>query len=272
MFALALSGLMLNSCSIENKLAMEFVHSRDSIALYLIRPEIVFKTNLKEWQIQDFDKMTAQQQDSALLANTLFLNEIDDTLILNRFFSSFSNELSRFGFLPFEQDNLADFLSSENRSYQVALVQTELEEDVYPYRAEEVFYDSVLFYEDFLLNTVNINVWFDIARLNEPTASNNLLYSSHYVMDQIEGRFVNNLFTREVKYKYNLFPMKTENVYALMLILGKTYAGYVFDYLMNEYVHRNFTPGKKPKVYLHFDPETGKVYPAGDERFVFLKE
>jgi len=262
----------MQSCSVEKKLAMEFLQTRDSISLYLIRPEFVFKTNLKSWQIEDFEQMTVSELDSALFTNSLFLKEIDDTLLLNRFFGSFSSTLLRLNLQPYEQENLHGFLSSEKTSYQVALVQLELEEDVYPYRAEEVFYDSVLFYEDFLLNTVNINSWFDISKLNEPTASNNLLYTSHYVMDQIEGRFVNNLFTREVKYKYNLFPMKTENVYALALVLGKAYAGYVFDYLMNEYIFRNFSPGKKPQVFFHFDAETGKVYPAGEERFTFLKE
>lgn len=269
---LIVSALTLHSCSVEKRLAEEFLNNRDSIALYLIRPEVVFKTNLKSWQIEDFEQMMVSEKDSALFANSLFLKEIDDTLLLNRFFNSFSSELMRLNLQPFDQENLHGFLSSDKKAYQVALVQVELEEDVYPYRAEEIFYDSVLFFEDFLLNTVNINSWFDISKLNDPSANNNLLYASHYVMDQIEGRFVNNLFTREVKYKYNLFPMKTENVYALALVLGKTYAGYVFDYLMNEYVFRNFSPGKKPKVFLHFDPETGKVYPAGDERFTFLRE
>ena len=269
---MVMAFLTMQSCSIEKKLAQEFLNHRDSLAVYLIRPEIVYKTNLKSWQIKDFDEMAIPEQDSALFANSLFLKEIDDTLLLKRFFNSFSSELMRLNLQPFDQENLQGFLSSDKKAYQVSLVQVELEEDVYPYRAEEVFYDSVLFFENFLLNTVNINSWFGIAKLNDPSANNNLLYTSHYVMDQIEGRFVNNLFTSEVKYKYNLFAMKTENVYALALVLGKTYAGYVFDYLMNEYVFRNFSPGKRPKAFLHFDSETGKVYPAGDNRFIFLKE
>ncbi len=58
------------------------------------------------------------------------------------------------------------------------------------------------------------------------------LFTSHFIMDALEGRFVKNIFTGEVKFKYDLTPVEADQIYQLVEILGEKYAGYIFDYLL----------------------------------------
>ena len=271
LFPILLLG-MASSCTIERDLAKEFLLHKDSLSIMLIPPDYVYKSNLKAYEVENYEVLDEYRKDSALYASSLFLQEIDDTLFIGRYFSALNARLRKFGITTYSDDQLPEFLGLTHPAFQVALVQLELEEDVYPYRAEEIFYDSILFYEDFLLNTVNMNSWFEISKLNDTDAVNNLLYASHYVMDELEGRFANNLFTSEVKFKYNLISMKTEDVYTLAALMGEKYADYIFDYLLNEYIFSNYPDSKRPGTFLHYCLEYNNFTPAGDDRFVFLKD
>lgn len=238
--------------------------------MMLFMPGYVFKTNNKVWEIKNIDQLDDQQRDSALYHSSLFLKEIDDFFLISRYESGLQTGLRKLGIEVFTEEQLPEFMNVEHKSYKVMVAQMELEEDIYPYRAEEVFFDSVLFFEDFDLNVVNLNSWFEIAKLNDPEADDHLLYASHYAMDGLEGRFISNLFTDEVKFHYNLFPMKTEDVYTLAAMLGEKYAGYIYDYLLNEYIYRNFPAGQRPKTYYTYNPQTRVISPAKDNRFIFM--
>jgi len=269
-FIIALFSL-LSSCTVERKLASDFIHIKDSISVLVIPVDQLFKTNVKTWEIEGIDELEAWEQDSVLFHNSLFLKDVNDSIFFDRYFSSLHNGLWDYGLNVFYEDELIDFLAVTTPAYQVAVAQLEIEEDIYPYRAEEVFDDTVAYYEDFFLNTVNINSWYEITKLNDPLALNNLLYTSHFVMDALEGRFVHNIFTGEVKFKYDLTPMDVEQIYELAEILGEKYAGYIFDYMLNQYVYRNIGKGIRPKSYFHYDKELKTLYQAGDDRFIFME-
>lgn len=253
----------------ERKLASDFLYIKDSISVLIIPPDQIFKTNVKTWEIENFDEMVEWEQDSVLYENSLFLKDINDSVFFQQYFSSLQKSLHEFGLNVFYQDQIIDFMGVNTTAYQIAVAQLEIEEDIYPYRAEEIFDDTVAYYEDFFLNNVNINSWYEITKLNDPLAVNNLLFVSHFVMDALEGQFVNNIFTGEVKFKYDLTPMDVDQIYQLAEILGEKYAGYIFDYLLNEYVHRNMG-NVRPKTYFHYDKQFKSLYPAGDERFIFM--
>lgn len=258
------------SCSVERKLAKDFIQNKDTLSVLLLMPDYVFKTNTKAWEIEGFENLSEWEQDSALYENSIFLKQLDDEFLISRFLSALQTGLRKYGINAYTQDQLLHFLDLETTSYKVSLAQMEVEEDIFPYRAEEVFYDTLLFYEDFDLNMVNINSWFEITQMNKPDVEMNVLYASHYVMDGLEGRFANNLFTGEIKFHYNLFPIKVEDIYTLAARLGDKYAGYIYDYLLNAHIHRNFPVGDRPRNYFTWNPNTRTLSPARDDRFIFM--
>ena len=262
---------VLASCTVERKLANDFIYIKDSLSVLIIPPDQIFKTNVKTWEIEGFDEMEAWEQESKLFDSSLFIKDVNDSIFFERYFNSLQAGLWEFGLNVFYEDQIIDFMAVNTPAYQVAVAQLEIEEDIFPYRAEEVFDDTVAYYEDFYLNNVNINNWYEITKLNDPLAVNNLLYASHFVMDALEGRFVNNVFTGEVKFKYDLTPMDVDQIYQLAELLGEKYAGYIFDYMLNEYVYRNIGNDIRPKSYFHYDKQTKALYPAGDDRFIFME-
>lgn len=266
---LAISFLI--SCTVERKLANDFLYLKDSLSVLIIPPDQVFKTNLKTWEIEDFEDMAEREQEDTLYNNSRFLKDVDDSIFFDSYFTGFQRELATYGVNVYYQNQIVDFLGVNTTAYQVALVQIELEEDIYPYRAEEIFDDTIVYYEDFLLNTINVNNWYEITKFNDPLAVNNLLYTSHYLLDDLEGRFVNNIFTGEVKFKSDITPIEVDKIYQFAEILGEKYAGYVFDYILNEYIHRNIGNNVRPKTYFHYDPQFKTLYPAEEDRFIFME-
>jgi len=264
--------LAMGSCSLERDLSKTFLEKRENISILLSKPDFVFKTNSNSRNIENFDKMSNSRQEQALIENSLFLKQIDDSIFLEKYFTSLIAGLNSFGINVFEMDQLTAFMDQTGTLYQVSVAQIEIEEDIFPYHVEETFDDTVVYFEDFELNLVNINNWYEIHKLNDAQAVNTLLYASHYVMDQIEGQFAENIFTGEIKYKYNLFPMETSSIYDLAEVLGQKYAGYIFDYLINEFVFRNFPENQRPGVYMHYDPNYNTLTPAGSDRFIFMEE
>lgn len=258
------------SCSTERKIAKEFLQQRDSISVLLIPPDYLFKTNLNEHLIEGSDELDAAEKDRVLLDSSRFLRFVDDTMIMARYYSAMESTLRKYGIYTYRQDEIAEFMETGNMAYQVANVQLEIEESIYPYRAQEVLYDTVLFYEDFDLEKVGINSWFEISKLNDAGAVNNVLYASDFVTDELEGRFTSNIFTGEVKFKYNIYPLETEDIYSMAARAGQRYAGYIFDYIMNQYIYFDFPPGRQPATYLTYDHDARLLYPAGDNRFIFL--
>lgn len=267
-----LMASILGSCSLERDLSKTFLEKRTSISILLIKPDVVFKTNNKIWEIKNFDQMSNNSQESALWENSLFLKQIDDSMFFDKYFTALSTQLKYLNINVYGLDQITEFMSQPGTLYQVSVAQIEIEEDVFPYHVEETFDDSVVYFEDFSLNTISVNNWYEIHKLNDTQAVNNLLYASHYLMDQIEGQFAENVFTGEVKYNYNLFPMEMNSIYSFAELLGAKYAGYIFDYLINEYVFRNFPENQRPGVYMHYDLDYHNLTPAGNDRFIFMKE
>ncbi len=272
LFRLGILVLLFSSCSVERKLAKEFLEQEKAVSILVIPPDYLFKTNLKLPAADSIAGLGEWQRDSIMSRDDLFLQNIDDSIFLDAYFSGLQNTLSSFGFSVYPVDKLTDFMNVSTPAYQVAVVQLEIEEDIYPYRAEEVFGDSMTYYKDFVLNLINVNNWYEITRLNDPGAVNNLLYASHYLTDRLEGRFVKNVFTGEVKFKYDLEPVDVEQIYQFARLLGEKYAGYIFDYLLNEHIYKNIDNNIRPKAYYHYDHQTGALYPAGDDRFIFMEQ
>jgi hypothetical protein len=260
-----------SSCSLERKLAKQFVENRDTIAVLLIPPDFLFKANLKTWSAGDIDQLDPQEQDALLYDSSKFIKHIVDSVFIGRYMNALQAELARYGIQTYTQDELLEFMSLENTAYQVSLAQLEVEEGIYEYRAQEVF-DTTMYYEDFLLDQLSLNSWFEISKLNDQIGVNNVLYASDFVTEGLEGRFTSNIFTGEVRFKYNIFPLEMEDIYTLAAISGERYAGYVFDYIMNRYIFLNFPSGQQPSTYLRYDLDSKVFYPAYEDRFIFLEE
>lgn len=262
----------MSACNVERKLANDFLNHRDSLSVMIIEPGFLFKTNLKEPAIEGFDALSAEAQQQILYDSSLFLQHITDSVFIQYYITSLVQTLEGYGIKTMSQHQLPDFLTTHGHAWQVTLVQLELEESLMPYREQEVFDDSVVYFEDFELQKASLNSWFEIVKVNNHQETSEVLYASHYFTDELEGRFAENIFTGEVTFRYNLLPLEMDDIYTLASETGATYAGYIFDYLMNYYILKNLPTDQTLRSLIHYDHDSRMLSPAGNQRFIFLDE
>ena len=265
-----ISGLLgLQSCLPERKIANGFIQSSNALNLLVRPPDLVFKYNHKGEIIEGFDSLSADQQDSALLVSSRYVQFLNDSILLESYMNQFIGELRASGFNVYLADAIDSFMTDKPQSYVLDISQIQVDEYLYPLLDEEDYMDTT-YYKQFNLNAVDFSCWFELSKANTANAKKMLLYSTGTAYDTFDGRFFNDPFTGNVRYKYNIDSLKTKDVYTMATYLGKKHAGYLFDYFMNQYIAKHLPEGMRMMDYFHYDRKRQSFSSAYDERFEIL--
>jgi len=262
--------LLFGSCTVERTIAKEYLETRPDTAILVMSPDFVYKSNLKISELEGAESLDEYVKDSLLFEKSRFLQYISDSVLLEKYFTSLINELREIGFEVYTEDNIDTFLLLQKPSYMFNLAQIEIEEYIMPVEEQEVFDDTVVYFKTFKLNAVSINSWFEVTRMNTEDYKRKVLYTSHYVFDYLKGSFRKHALTGDVKFKYYQKEMELEDIYDLSEELGKKYAGYIFDYILNEKIKSELPENIDPNKYYHYDHKTSTLKPAYKERFTEL--
>lgn len=252
LFALALG---ITSCSPPRRLAKEFVDQDDQISMLLMPTDVVYKLNRKEKQYDLSDTLTSTEKDSVLFYRSDYLQNISDSVFLEIYLNSFIDGLYKYGFEVYTPDYMDSFLRKDSMAYILSVAQIELEEYTRTETAE-AYFNNEFFYKEFDLKAVNINTWFELSKVNSD--ENQVLYASHYVTDEMDG-YYREIYGGKHQFVYDIDTMPVEAVYQLGKYLGKKYADYLYDYLMNQYVNDNLPPDIRPLYLYTYDPLKDKI-------------
>jgi hypothetical protein len=256
MFVLLFAAvILLSSCSVEKKLGKEYREmSPDTIAL-LLMPDYLFKYNLKTYESPGIDSLPEWQRDSILIANSLFLSQLNDSSVLAGFGDNFAARLSRYRIKVIREQSLDSFFVMHHSGLVINIAQISLEEYVHPYSFDyaEEFEEYTIGGID--LNALNINVWVEISQLNSEQ-KNKVLFASNSIADQLDGYFRQYLFTGNTEFEYTVDTMNLQQVNTFTDEMGTTCAMYLYDYLLNSYIRKrvpeNYPYDIRP---LRWDPE-----------------
>lgn len=251
---------LMTGCTLEKKLAKAFVDSEKSGKFFLLQPSIVFKYNLKEFEIPGIDTLDEFTKDSLLLENSLFLKSVADSVLINEFISGLKKSLEAYGSVVLVESAVDTLLASGGTPYIVNIAQLSLEEYIHPYSSEEVIYDEVFVVDGLDLNAVNYNVWLELGSMNTEK-KNKVLFASDYLLDQVDGTFKQNLITGKLSYDFTIDTITMLQVYEASRQFGKVTAAYLYDYLMNSYIGENL-PEDYPfqRLYYHYDPARRLIF------------
>ncbi len=219
-----------------------------AISILVLKPGHLYKEYLNE---------NAKESDRDTL-----LNFIQDSLLIDAYYQSFIARLRNIGFNVFEENRIESFLGDSSGLIILNLSQISLEEYLMSIRKEEEFYEAV-YYQDFVVKAVSINVWTEFQRLNA-SEPQKVFFASSYISDKVEGQFQRNVLNREVVYNYNLRLLQPAGVYTLARHSGIKHADYFFDSLLNIVLQKT---AKATDEYMRFDRRTNKIIPAGQERY-----
>jgi hypothetical protein len=256
--------ILLSGCTLEQKLAKNFVKQKPGNQIILLAPSYLFKTNLKTYDIPGVDSLDEFTKDSLLLDKSLFLKNITDSLIINQFIIGFQKYLEKCDATVIPEKSIDTVMARGGHPYFVNIAQLGLEEYVHPYSSEEVVFDEVLTIDGFDVNAINYNAWIEVSRLNSEKM-NKVLFNSDMLTDDVNGVMKQNLFSGNYTYNYSIDTITPGTAYDYSRYFGYWTAAKVFDYMMNNYVFDNL-PVSYPYVpyYYHYDPDH-KILSITDE-------
>jgi hypothetical protein len=110
--------------------------------------------------------------------------------------------------------------------------------------------------------------WFDVNNGEwQPT-----LFDEYNLRDDFNS-YVTRSYQNGTRYHYDITPLKTSDVYDYAVFLGKRYAAFTYDYMMNRYVEEGMgAKGQVPRFKLRWDPfEESLFFQQEDEGFIELK-
>jgi hypothetical protein len=268
--SLAAVLLHLTSCNPERRLANNFVKKREPASILLLSPEFSYKYNFKVPDVENFDSLSKQTQDSLLFFNSELLQYIDDSLLITNYLRGLSSGLKSLGFNVFTTGTSENFVNRGSDGLIVNVAQLELEEFLDSISDNASFGDEEHYNYDLYITAVNINSWLELTRVNHQD-STLVLYASNTLTDRFDGGFRYFPFTGEVKYDYTIDSLTVEDIHTSVISIGNLYAGLLFDYLMNDYILRNLATGTEPSKYYTWDRFSGTIRKSKGQRLTRLK-
>ncbi len=263
-----LASMVLTSCSYEKQLGNQFIAAQSQNSrVYLSPTGYIYKTNQKYYKSEASVKQSQAAIDSVKFANSNFLKYISDSVFLTAFTNGYLEELNALGLKVCLDGPVSPDCQLLTDNYTVKIDQLELREFLLKYTDEQFIVDAV-YQKDIDLEAVSLHAWFLINGYNSPKPSIKPLYAENYVSDELlKGEFVKAEKTGKILHRSKKDKLTVEKIYKMATALGHKYASYTFDYLMNQYIFKNYPHNSKPDIYLHFDRFSGKLQRADEERF-----
>jgi hypothetical protein len=258
--------LLMTGCTLEQKLAKTFVKTEFHDDFYILKPDFIFKYNLKEFEIEGFDTLPGTFRDSLLMEKSLFLKSVVDSTIIEEYTAGLRSGFKKFGAGVLHEDAVDTLMDNGGTSYILNIAQFSLEEYIHPYSTEEWVYDEIIVIDGIDMNAINYNIWLELGRMNSEE-KNQVLFVSDYFHDSMDGTLKQNLITGKMSFDYTIDTISIAQIYDFARRFGEKTAGYLYDYLLNAYIGENI-PEDYPyeRIYYHYDPNRRLLYPVEEDQ------
>ncbi|MBE0650070.1 MAG: hypothetical protein IH595_04430 [Bacteroidales bacterium] len=230
--------------------------------ILITEPDFLYKFNLNYKNSQ----MSKEEQDSIAWTKSEFVKNITDSIFLHFFSIGYVEELKKFGFLPFIHKMP---IPSNKPDFYADIVQAELEEQYYPYK-DTAYLDNKPYVFKKNLNALDVSFWFKVypASMNEQK-DQKVYFTENLLVDDLEGGFsMGDKGT--LVYYYKVDKLTLSKIYTYAAGLGRTYADYTFDHLLNNYLQKEVPASKLEGKYWHYDPELKRLYTGDEYKFIEL--
>ncbi len=263
--------IALTACYPEWRVARSYIDSDPEVSILILPTNYVFKKNLKVDELKQRDSLSNVQLDSAMMANSIFLRNISDSIFLENFVNSMIDEFMKLGYTVYTEQMLDSFLFVKTGAYILNIAQIELEEH-YTVHEDKQEFDDYIYFKSVDLNAISYNFWFEMSAVNNDAEEHKLFYASETINDVVYGYFTENMFTGDIKYKYNISEIDEDIIYRYSAYFGRRFAGYTYDYLMNRYIEEHWPADKTLRFYMQYKRENNSLDPTINDRFMELDQ
>ena len=248
LFLITLVVMFFTSCNTELKLAKQFVEQSQNIPVAVLFPEAA---DVKLEYNTQYEKKTE------------VLDNFNQDLFLDIVYNSYAEGLRDCGLDVYIPDS--DSILIDSTHWYVLLSQMEIVGRITEYE-DYLFSDRNDYSYKYPLNTINVASWFEI---------NNgqwlpILFNETNLIDKFASKTDYEFWSSNFDYKYTIDTLKLNDVYNFGVYLGKLYAGYTYNSLINKYVESEMMKQYNyyPSEYVKYDPYLKDYrYATYDDRF-----
>ena len=197
-----------------------------------------------------------------------FLEEVEDSLYIDYFMDALQHRLELLYVNWYGPDQEEEFRRQEGKKYIFDVAQLELLE----YIDYEAFYAEHRggYHRDSVQITVLENsVWFEFRDVNGEDPEDfdeQVLFSLHATSDYVEGRFVRDRSTGDIRLDSETFPLTQNDVLDLAYFAGEQNAENIFNHLLNRYVRQQLDYDLV--YYLYYDMQDHRIIEREDPPFI----
>jgi len=259
----AIAILLFVSCSQKKQLAQRFVERSEGVKVAFYVPNTLIKSNLRNDVIPaEMDTLSDEEKSAYLEKQIKVINKIDDAKFIDIFYFSMEKELRAYG-LDVEYWE-SDSMPADSTRWVIDIPKIEVTEFVENQRVAARYYNDMV-YVTVPVDVINVATWFN---LNDGLTADTVFAEQNYCND-FDGYF-------DVDDKGKVYArifedsIDIDGFYRFATMLGKLYAGYCYDYLMNGYIDKNVTEIDTVSKY-RFDPYEKYFYKTATDRLIPMK-
>ena len=249
----SLMAFVLSSCQTELKLAKKYMAERPTIEAAVYFPE---RAEVKT----EFNTQYGKQ--------TEVLNGFDQDAFLDIMYNAYAETMGLYGVEVYVPDDINN-VPVDSTHWLVMLSRMEISGRITEYE-DYLFSDTDQYSYKHPLNTVNVASWFEVNDGNWKP----VLFCEHNLMDGFDSKTDYSFWTQKIDYSYTIDTLELKDVYNYAVYLGKLYAGYTYDYMLNSYIGKEFKKkGYTYQLLLRYDPYLKQLrYADEGDQFIEIKE
>ena len=185
---------------------------------------------------------------------TEVLTGFSHDLFLDVMYNAYAEMMGDYGVEVYVPDNIEN-VPVDSVNWLVMLSRMEISGRITEYE-DFLFSDTDEFSYKHPLNTVNVASWFEINDGEwQP-----VLFCEHNLIDGFTSHTDFSFWTQKIDYTYNIDTLELKDVYNYAVYLGKLYAGYTYDYMINDYVTSRLNQHNiSYRVRMRYDPYKKRV-------------
>ncbi|MDD2412436.1 MAG: hypothetical protein PHR79_05920 [Bacteroidales bacterium] len=269
---LMLGSMIFKSCTPEYYAVKKFRESTQ-VSVLFIPNQVVFKTNSTIQNLYpNFTELPQEIQDTIWNMNTQLLEKVPDSSIVETFYTSFLNLLKESDLRVYDSENMVGFNTNDTNAYILKIAQMEMDEmkQMIPY-SQPIDSETEL-YKEVEINSLTLNVWFELTRAINDTAKPVVLYASYIISDVVKGNFYNTLSGYEFRFKRD--DIDTTHILPMSVNAGEMMAQYFFNHILNMYAAYYRSPSDYQFRYIGNYILKGQgysfYYPTENEQFTII--
>ncbi|MBG0781632.1 MAG: hypothetical protein H0S84_05140 [Bacteroidales bacterium] len=269
LLVLALLALVA-SCSPQRKLAKTYVAQSNNWGILVLFPEQIFKINDRyDRNESGLSRLPEIAQQDSLINQTLFLKQLNDSLVLSKFKKEYWEALSKYDVVLYSEDDFNRFYDRDSLSWIANIAQLELQEFISDFEDEDVFF-GMRYTHTVPLNGVNLAVWLELNSLNEDVKENRVYFTDQNIYDYHEGQFYYDFATGNVNYYYDVDTLKVNDLMDFVGFMGRLSAAYTYDQILNNRLQSTEKSETDQVIHFRYDPYAKRLFQTEYDRFIEL--